>query len=158
MPLPCATLSDEQGRNLDGLVTAPSSTSRQERFEQLSAEINDLIARYPAMPPGRPQSICQTEIERRYREIDALNAEQYAEDLAKIQRPNSVMAATSYPGVGVGMVLIAVGLLFTSYTLVAGGGAVILLSLGIGRSGISAKTPQAPEPPTPASERFRWVP
>jgi hypothetical protein len=135
----------------------PSPTSRQERFDQLSAEIDDLIARYPDMPPGRPQSICQREIDTRLRQIDELNAEQYAEEKAKNQQPHSAMANMRYPGVGLGMVLLAVGLLFSSYTLVAGGGAVILISLGVMGSG-APKPVQEPERPTAAHERFQWKP
>jgi hypothetical protein len=135
-------------------VTAPSPTPRQERFDQLCREINDLIARYPAMPPGRPQSICQTEIENRLREIDALNAEQYAEDLAT-NKPSYLAAGKGQAqGIAAGAVLLSLGLLLTSYTLVALGGAVMLFSLGITRTAAS----RAPQPPIPAHERFQWRP
>lgn len=109
------------------------------------------------MPPGRPQSICHDEIEKRYREIDELNAQQYAEDLARSRQVPSAAPVSSYPGVGVGVVLIALGLLFSSYSMIAGGGAVVMISLGIMGSR-SARAVQRPDLPTPARERFQWRP
>jgi len=102
------------------------------------------------MPPGRPQSICQSEIEKRYREIDELNAEQYAEELhigqAGPRTPN-------YPGLGVALAVIATGAALGIYVLIVAGAIGFLCCVGsLSSSG------GAPEPPTPASERFQWRP
>lgn len=133
-------------------MTSKSPTPREQRFDQLCAEINDLIARYPAMPPGRPQSICQAEIEKRYREIDGLNAEQYAEDLASSRTAHFSTGSGQRQAAAIAMILIVTGLAFRSYTMIAVGGAVVLLCMGVGRSR------SVPEPPEPAHERFQWRP
>lgn len=147
-------------------MTVPSPTPRHERFEQLSREINDLIARYPSMPPGRPQSTVQSEIEKRFREIDALNAEQYAEEVAasSAKRASLVISTshrkTNFPGIGIGITFILIGLISSVYILILGGGIIAIACIGSSsRSPEPSSEPEpVPDPPQPAVERFQWRP
>lgn len=147
-------------------MTVPSPSPRHDRFEQLSREINDLIARYPAMPPGRPQSTVQAEIEKRFRAIDALNAEQYAEEMREAAdrkaAPSTPPSArrTNFPGVGIGAVFILLGVISSVYLLILGGGIIVITCIGsLPLSSSPAPAPDsAPDPPQPAAERFQWRP
>lgn len=150
-------------------MTVPSQTPRHERFEQLSREINDLIARYPAMPPGRPQSTVQSEIEKRFREIDALNAEQYAEEVQAASEAKKASSAisglsparkTNFPGVGIGITFILIGLISSVYLLILGGGIIAITCIGSPSrpSGPTSEPEPVLDPPQPAVERFQWRP
>lgn len=106
------------------------------------------------MPPGRPQAICQSEIDKRYLEIDQMNAEQYAEDVASARSAPRNLTSTHRQAAGAAVLLADLGLIFHAYTLVVIGGALFLFSTGI----MSRISGPVPEPPDPVRERFHWRP
>lgn len=120
------------------------------------------------MPPGRPQSTVQAEIEKRFREIDVLNAEQYAEEVqaASTKRESPAISPppsarkTNFPGIGIGITFILIGLISSVYILILGGGIIAVACIGSSsRSPEPATEPEpVPEPPQPAVERFQWRP
>lgn len=136
-------------------MTASSPTSRQERCKQLCKEIDELNARYFSLPPGRAQDACQAEIDSRFRQIDELNAEQDAEDKAQAeaQAENSSGRGWSpYPGIGIALIMILIGLITSAYTVVLIGGIAMLVSVSALVRSSSA------DQETPERERFQWRP
>lgn len=130
-------------------------TTRQERFEQLRAEIDELAARYAELPPGSLQSICQSEIDQRLREIDQLNVEQRAEEMDWEDEEEPRLRMPNFPAIGISMFVIAVGMIASVSLLIVAGAIGLIASLGPspGR-GRERKSP----PPRVPGERFQWRP
>lgn len=106
------------------------------------------------MPPGRPQSICQGEIDQRLREIDQLNAEQQVEELESATPDAGNRRMPSFPGIGVSLLVITLGVAMGIYVLILAGSIGVLASLGNPTRMSQAKTPSVDTIGKP----FQWRP
>lgn len=129
-----------------------SPLSRHERYEILCAQVDHLVARYSALPPGRAQSLCQADIDAALRAIDDLNHEEPPAP----PKPARSVDNLSPAKISLGVLTMSIGSIAQIAFIVVCG--LILTVVGSGIFHRSPAVPAQADVAPPPEGGFRWRP